>query len=68
MSERKILYADDGKVLTNGTIYGKVIYLAEGADESEYYSITKTEYDEIMNSEQAEEADYIESLERFGVK
>lgn len=65
---RKILKADDGKVLTNGTVYGKVIYLAIGADESEYYSITDAEYQEIMNSEQADEADYAEALGRFGVE
>ena len=68
MNERKILTAEDGMVLTNGKIYGKVIYLAVGADESEYYAITEAEYEEITNSEQAEEADYAEALERFGVR
>ena len=58
MSERKVLKAEEGKVLTNGTVYGKVIYLAIGADESEYYSITEAEYQEIMNSGKSE-ADYV---------
>lgn len=68
MAERKILYADEGMVLTDGTIYGSIIYLAEGADETAFYQITEEEYNEITSSEQAEEADYIEALERFGVK
>ena len=66
--ERKILKASEGMILTNGKNYGKIIYLAEGADAGEWYEITDSEYDEIMNCEQAEEADYMESLERLGVK
>lgn len=65
---RKILTAEEGMVLTNGTVYGKVIYLAIGADESEYYSITEAEYKEITSSEQADEADYIDALGRFGAE
>ena len=43
------LFADEGKVLTNGTEYGTTISLAEGADASVYHEITQEEYDEIMN-------------------
>lgn len=68
MAERKVLYAEEGMILTNGKNYGKEIYLAENADDTAYYSITEEEYNEIVNSEQAEEADYIASLERLGVK
>lgn len=66
--ERVVLYADAGMVLTNGTDYGRVIYLAIGADASEYYQITDAEYEAIIASENAEEEDYLLSLERFGVK
>ena len=45
---RKILTANDGKVLTNGEIYGKVIYLAEGVDESNFYEITEEEYEKVL--------------------
>jgi hypothetical protein len=66
MEDRKTLYASDGMVLTDGKTYGKVVYLAEGAEENAWQEITEAEYEEIINSEQAEEADYISSLERFG--
>ena len=66
--ERKILHAADGMVLTNGTIYGKIIYLAEGADESAFYYITQEEYDAMANDTEAEAADYAEALGRFGVR
>lgn len=66
--ERTVLYADEGMVLTNGTDYGRVIYLAIGADASEYYQITDAEYEAIVTSQIAEEEDYMLSLERFGVE
>ena len=47
MKTRIVLYADEGKVLTNGEIYGSVIYLSEGEDESNYREITKEEYEKI---------------------
>ena len=68
MNERVILTAAEGMVLTNGTDYGKVIYLAEGADPAAYYQITEAEYNAIMESEQAEAADYEAALARLGVK
>ena len=66
--ERVILRADDGMVLTNGTDYGVVIYLAVGADPNAYYQITEAEYNAIMESEQAEAADYEAALARLGVE
>ncbi|MBO5059831.1 MAG: hypothetical protein J6C82_02820 [Clostridia bacterium] len=45
MKIRKILYAEDGKILTDGNIYGKVIYLANNLDESDFYEITESEYE-----------------------
>ncbi len=65
---RKILTAQDGHVLTDGTVYGKTLYLAEGADPSAFYEITGEEYAAAMESGPAEDADYIAALERFGVR
>lgn len=57
MDNRKVLYAADGMVLTNGTDYGKVIFLAEGGDEMQWQEITQEEAD-------GKEADAI--VEKFG--
>lgn len=48
---REILKASEGKILTNGIEYGKIIYLAIGADPSAYYEITEEEYNKIMEAE-----------------
>lgn len=52
MKKRTVLYADEGKVLTDGTTYGKQIYLAEGLDESNFYEITEAEYAQILAEEE----------------
>ena len=48
MKQRTTLFADEGKILTNGTDYGTTIYLAEGADASTYYEIPIEEYEAIL--------------------
>lgn len=54
MKTRTILYADDGMVLTDGTEYGRVIYLAEGADPTAFREISQAEYDSRMDREMEE--------------
>ena len=49
--ERKIMKASDGMVLTDGNIYGKTIYLADGLNEGDFYEITREEYDKLTESE-----------------
>lgn len=51
MTTRMILYADEGKVLTNGEIYGKEIYLAEGLTAEDFYEISDAEYESVTEAE-----------------
>lgn len=55
---RKVIYANDGKILTNGEIYGKVLYLADGVKETDFYEITQAEYEAIL-AEQDQESEEI---------
>lgn len=48
MKIRTVLCAEDGMVLTNGTDYGTVIWLAEGVSPDNYRSITRAEYEAAM--------------------
>lgn len=48
MKTRTIIYADEGKVLTNGEIYGKQIFLADGVSKDDFYEITDEEYAKIV--------------------
>lgn len=56
MTTRTIIYADEGKVLSNGEIYGKQIFLADGVSKDDFYEITDEEYAEIVaeTNEQAQ--------------
>ena len=54
MKTRIVIYADEGKWLTDGKTYGKQIYLAEGVDPATFYEITDEEYAQILEAEQVE--------------
>ena len=41
---QKILIASDGNVYTNGRIGGKVVYLPQNADVSDFREVTEEEY------------------------
>ena len=52
MKQRIVLYAEEGKVLTNGTDYGTVIYLAEDISANGFYEISWEEYEEILKEQE----------------
>jgi hypothetical protein len=54
MKTRKVLYAESGKVLTNGEIYGTRIYLAEGMSADGFYEISAEEYAAVMAQKEKE--------------
>ena len=43
---KETLRASKGHILTNGELYGRVLYLAEGIDPSTFYEITEEEYEQ----------------------
>lgn len=57
MTTRLILYADEGKVLTNGEIYGREIYLAEGLSAEDFYEITEAEFEALSEAEAGQKED-----------
>ena len=54
MKTRTILYADEGKILTDGKIYGKQILLAEGVSDLSFYEITEEWYQKILDKQEKE--------------
>ena len=55
---RDYIEAREGYVLTDGEIYGKRIYLAEGVDNTAFKEITEEEYGALMEA-LAEEQNYM---------
>ena len=45
------LTASEGMILTNGTEYGRVVFLANDA-ENNWYEITEDEYNKILKTEE----------------
>lgn len=69
---RKVIEATEGHILTNGEIYGSIIYLAEGESGEEFHEITVEEYNNLMesgiDSGEATAEDYQAALQKLGVK
>lgn len=51
MKVRTVLYADEGTVLTNGTDYGTIIWLADGVSADDYHAIPLAEYEAIIQEQ-----------------
>ena len=54
MKKMITLYAENGKILTNGIDYGTTISLAEGVMAEQYYEITLEEYEQILKQQMEE--------------
>ena len=50
--------AAEGMVLTDGTVYGKVIFMASEEDASRFYEIPDEEYAAILAAEEEALRDY----------
>lgn len=65
------IQADEGKVLTNGTAFGSIVYLGKNDRIDNWYEITEEEAEHLQNGEttdtEATETDYINALEELGV-
>ena len=55
MNNRKSIKATDGKILTNGEIFGRTIILAEGLSGEDFYEITEEEYENILKEQERKE-------------
>lgn len=64
---RKIIKASEGHILTDGNIFGSIIYLAEGRSGEDFYEITEAEYEALQESEEATAEDYQSALRSLGV-
>ena len=72
MEQRAYIEATEGHILTNGTIYGRRIYLANGVSADDFYEITLAEYEAIIaddadDPDRATEEDYQSALRDMGV-
>ena len=63
MMQKILLCAEDGKILTDGKIYGKIVYLGSQDSINNYYEITIEEYQQILaiqNPKEELEEEFIE--------
>lgn len=48
MKTKITLIADEGKILTDGVHFGRIVYLAPGVSAETYHEITEAEYEALM--------------------
>ena len=54
MNERKVKVARYGMIFTNGTEFGRIVYIADGVDENSWYEISEEEYEQYMKAREEE--------------
>lgn len=52
MKSRRVLIANDGCILTNGTIFGRQIALSQNESENDYLEISVQEYEKILKEQE----------------
>ena len=52
MEKRITLYAEEGKMLTDGEHFGKIVYLSADSDASAWHEITMAEYEKIIKAKE----------------
>jgi hypothetical protein len=52
IEEQIVLKAEEGKVLTNGTDFGKVVYVGKNDSQNNWQEITIEEANELQKEEQ----------------
>ena len=57
MKTQIILHAEEGKILTNGDICGKIIYLPESASPDDFHEISIEEYEKILAERESKETE-----------
>ena len=50
-----VLSASEGYILTDGEVYGRIIYLAKDRTPDEFHEITEEEYQEILKEQEESE-------------
>lgn len=55
MKKMITLYAEEGKIITNGIDFGTTISLAEEVSTDGYYEIDKEEYEKFLEQQMNEE-------------
>ena len=62
------LTATDGMIITDGRMYGRIIYLANIDNPEDFYEITEEEYNEILAREEAKAREEAEAIEHNGTE